>query len=155
MTVIMSLYVVKTGEQKDWERKNVKTQQETGTVFYEASQKNLCRWLLKATKANTELLATNITMTCSLCSDHAICYACIFSSAFQIMTHHWFVHKILMGLAVTTACTPCMWFTCESSWKVLGAAHQPPVEPNLQLIYDVIRKSEKTSTKTRRKCCTV
>jgi len=33
---------------------NVKTQQETGTVFYEASQKDLCRWLLKATKANTE-----------------------------------------------------------------------------------------------------
>lgn len=34
---------------------NVKTQQETGTVFYKASQKNPCRWLLKATEAKTEI----------------------------------------------------------------------------------------------------
>lgn len=126
-------FVAKSG--KNWwaegrEKKMWKTQQETGTVFYEASQKNLCRWLLKATKANTEFLATNITMTCSLCSDHAICYACIFNSAFQMMTHHWFVHKIVMGLAVTTACTPCMWFTCESSWKVCGSVGSSPSVPS-------------------------
>lgn len=132
----------------------MKTQQETGTVFYEASQKNLCRWLLKATKANTELLATNITMTSSLCSDHAISYACIFSSAFEITTHHWFVGKTVIGLAVTTACTLCMWFTCESSWKVCeSAAHQSTIGSNIQLIYHFIRKNEKglhvwTPTKT-------
>lgn len=67
---------------------NVKTQQDPGAVLYEASQKNLCRWLLKATKANTQFLAANIIMTCSLCSDGAICYPCIFSGAFQVMTHH-------------------------------------------------------------------
>lgn len=67
---------------------NVKTQQELGAVVYDASQKNLCRWLLKGTKANTQFLAANIIMTCSLCSDGAICYPCIFSGAFQVMTHH-------------------------------------------------------------------
>lgn len=79
--------VVKTDEQKDWKRKCENTAG-TETVSHEASQRNLCRWLLKATKANTELLATNITVTCSLCSDRAVCYACIFSSAFEMMTHH-------------------------------------------------------------------
>lgn len=123
---------------------NVRTQQETGAAFYEASQKNLCRWPLKATKANTDFQATDITMTCSLCSDHAICYACIFSSAFEMMTHHWLVHKIAMGLAVTTAFTLRMRFTCESSSKVSRATNQPPVGSSIQLIYDVIRKSEKS-----------
>lgn len=77
-------------------------------------------------------------------SDHAICYACIFSSAFEMMTHHWLVHKISMGLAVTTAFTLRIRFTCESSSKVSRATNQPPVGSSIQLIYDVIRKSEKS-----------
>lgn len=71
---------------------NVKAQEETSIVFFEASQKNLCRWLPRATKAKTQFLAANITMTCSLCSHHAICCSCIFSGAFQVVTRHWFGH---------------------------------------------------------------
>lgn len=121
---------------------NVKTQQETGTVFYEASQKNVCRWLLKVTKANTQLLATNITMTCSLCSDHAICYACIFSSTFSIVMHHWFVNRIVVRLAVTTACTLYVIYMreqLESVWNCWEHPYSSQHGPNKQLIYDVIR----------------
>lgn len=52
---------------------NVKTQQETSAVFFEASQRNSRRWLPRPTKANAQLRAANITMTCTLSSDHAIC----------------------------------------------------------------------------------
>lgn len=52
---------------------NVKTQQETSAVFFEASQKNVRRWLPIVTKANTLLLPANAMMTCTLSSDHAIC----------------------------------------------------------------------------------
>ena len=57
------------------------------------------------------------------------------------------MHKIAAGLAVATACTPCV---CDLHVRAAGkcakvsrAAHQPPVGPNIQLIYGVIGKNEK------------
>lgn len=125
--------LVKTDEQKDSRRKCENTA--GNTVFYEASQKNPCRWLLKATEANTEIWATNITMTCSLCSDHAICYACIFSSAFEMMMCHWFMLKIAKRLAITSLHSLFviyMWEQLESVWT----CWEEPISLQWDPIYD-------------------
>lgn len=81
-------------------------------------------------------LATNVTMTCSLCSRHDICYACIFNSAFEMTMRHWFVHTVVTGPVVSTACalsrshSLCaiyMWEQLESVWMQREQSHQFPV----------------------------
>lgn len=52
---------------------NVKTQQETGTVLREASQKELVQ-MAAENQEKGKYSAADIITTCSLCSDHAVCY---------------------------------------------------------------------------------
>lgn len=52
---------------------NVKTQQETGTVLREASQKELVQ-MAAENQEKGKYSAPDIITTCSLCSDHAVCY---------------------------------------------------------------------------------
>lgn len=117
--------MVKTDEQKDWRRKCENTAGNRSCVLWSLT-KELVQMAAESHKGKK---LSCKRLTCSLCSDHAVCYACIFSSAFEIVTRHWLVHKSAVGLVVTTAFALCMWFKCESSWKVCESVESPQWDP--------------------------
>lgn len=88
---------------------NVKTQQETSAVFFEASQRNLRRWLPRPTKTKARLQAANITMTCTLSSDHVICLnmhisQCIFKRWCIVHLCTWLWWHLLSPQAANSRC---------------------------------------------------
>lgn len=112
--------VARCEEQTDWRSEMWQHSWKRWALLCEASQKNMCRWLLKVTTPNN---CTDMTMTCSLCSHPSICYAWIFSRAFQMRTRRRFTPNECMGtFSTATAC--CMTFRCEDGtgrvWKQLG-----------------------------------